>query len=143
MESDMAINARTIARELNKHFPQDQALIRQVIGLAEEAGEFAGAYRRAAGMARRPGDWDDVYSELADVVITAYVTAEVMGIDLDAQISRKLEVIYTRGWREFPAPTTPVPAPSHGVTVREQYGCDENPCRWHGDTSRFVVRHVL
>lgn len=39
-------------------------------------------------------------AELADVVIAAYVTAHVLGIDLRAAIEDKLAVIFTRGWRD-------------------------------------------
>jgi NTP pyrophosphatase (non-canonical NTP hydrolase) len=70
-----------------------------VLALAEEAGEFTAAYRRWAGMARRAGTWDDVLAELADVVITAHVTARVLGIDLDAVWRAKAAVVLARGWR--------------------------------------------
>lgn len=83
-------------------FDQDPTMAtnRQVLCLAEEVGEFVGAYRRYTGQARRTGTLDEVYSELADVVIVAYVTAAEMGINLNTQIAKKLETIYTRGWRE-------------------------------------------
>ncbi|MFI0487476.1 hypothetical protein [Actinomadura sp. 9N215] len=54
-----------------------------MLGLAEEAGEFVGAYRRAAGMARRTGGWDQVRDELADVAITAHVTANVLDAPIE------------------------------------------------------------
>lgn len=83
-------------------FDQDPTMAtnRQVLALAEEVGEFVGAYRRYTGQARRTGTLDQVYSELADVVITAYVTAAEMGINLNTQIAKKLDIIMTRGWRE-------------------------------------------
>jgi NTP pyrophosphatase (non-canonical NTP hydrolase) len=81
-------------------FDKAEAPTRQVLNLAEEVGEFVGAYRRWKGMARRTGTFDDVATELADVVITAYVTATELGIDLDRQIRDKVEVIYSRGWHE-------------------------------------------
>ena len=73
--------AAIVAKRLREHFPADEERIRQDFALAEEAGEFIGAYRRAKGMARRRGSWDDVAAELADVLITAYVTAEVNGFE--------------------------------------------------------------
>lgn len=76
--------------------------IRQSLALAEEVGEFVGAVRRWSGLARRSGGMEDVQSELADVVITAFVTASTMNIDLLAAIREKLQIIYTRGWREIP-----------------------------------------
>jgi len=83
-----------------------QAADRQALALAEEVGEFAGAYRRAAGHARRTGDWSDVAAELADVLITAWVAAAVLGIDLDTAWRTKAAVILTRGWRD-PRPAAP------------------------------------
>lgn len=94
--------AADISGHLAAHFPEDTAAVQQVLCLAEEAGEFTAAFRRWAGLARRPGTWADMVAELADVVITAYVTADVLGIDLDAAITAKAAVIMTRGWREPP-----------------------------------------
>ena len=75
-----AVAAR-LADRLREHFNPATLPVQQVLALAEEAGEFTAAYRRWAGLARRPGPWHDVETELADVVITAYVTAAVLGID--------------------------------------------------------------
>jgi NTP pyrophosphatase (non-canonical NTP hydrolase) len=83
-------------------FDREGGVIRQVLNLAEEVGEFVGAYRRWTGQARRSGTEEEVHAELADVVITAYVTAAEMGVDLDAAIRAKLDVVFTRGWREQP-----------------------------------------
>ncbi len=55
----------------------------QTLNLAEEAGEFVGAYRRWTGRARRTGTEQEAQAELADVVITAYVTAADLGVTLD------------------------------------------------------------
>jgi NTP pyrophosphatase (non-canonical NTP hydrolase) len=75
-------------------------MTRQVLALAEEAGEFVGAYRRWAGEARRTGTYDEMAQELADVVITAFVTAVELGIELDVEITKKLDVLSTRDWRD-------------------------------------------
>ena len=96
-----AVAAR-LADRLREHFDPATLPVQQVLALAEEAGEFTAAYRRWAGLARRTGPWHDVEAELADVVITAYVTAHVLGIDLDAATRAKTEVVFTRGWREPP-----------------------------------------
>ncbi|MUN38720.1 hypothetical protein [Actinomadura litoris] len=96
-----------VAEHIRKHFPVEEERHRQVLALAEEAGEFVGAYRRWAGMARRTGDFSDVQDELADVVITAYVTAHVLNIDLDAAWRAKARHILTRGWRDRPDGDTP------------------------------------
>ncbi len=94
--------AASLADRLSEHFDPATLPVQQVLALAEEAGEFTAAYRRWAGLARRTGPWHDVEAELADVVITAYVTAHVLGIDLDAATRAKTEVVFTRGWREPP-----------------------------------------
>lgn len=81
-------------------FSAEQGRVRQVIAVAEESGEFVGAARRYMGMARRTGSFEDVQMELADVVITAFITAATFDIDLPAAISTKLQIILSRGWRE-------------------------------------------
>ncbi|WP_369794633.1 MazG nucleotide pyrophosphohydrolase domain-containing protein [Kutzneria sp. 744] len=72
--------------------------------MAEECGEFVGAYRRWSGQARRTGTAEELRAELADVVITAFVAAEELGIDLDQAITEKAGVVLTRGWREQTSP---------------------------------------
>lgn len=96
-----AMNAR-VAEELAGHL-RDAGFNRaegQVLMLVEEAGEFAAAYRRWTGMARRSGTFDDVSAELADVVIGAWVVADFLNVDLNTAIRDKLQVIFSRGWRE-------------------------------------------
>ncbi len=96
--------ARTInAACLREDFPASTLRFQQVLCLSEETGEFVGAYRRWAGLARRRGPWDDVQAELADVVISAYTTADALGIDLDAAWRAKDRIILTRSWRQPPA----------------------------------------
>lgn len=82
--SDLQALAVEITQRLREHFPDTDLAQQQVLCLAEEAGEFVGAYRRWAGMARRSGPWEDVQAELSDVAITAYVTAHLFNIDIDA-----------------------------------------------------------
>lgn len=103
-------NLRELARVITEHlrdngFPTEGAANRQVLALAEECGEFVGAYRRWSGQARRGGTVEEMRAELADVVITAFVAAEVLGIDLDQAVTAKADVVFTRGWRE----RTPTP----------------------------------
>jgi NTP pyrophosphatase (non-canonical NTP hydrolase) len=85
------------------------ALDVQALCVAEEAGELVGAYRRWTGKARRTGTRRDLEDEVADVLIVTACFAERAGIDLDAAITAKLSVIYSRGWREDddPAGTGP------------------------------------
>lgn len=94
--------AAIVVEHLREHFDPAALAVQEVLCLAEEAGEFTGAYRRWAGMARRCGTWDEVCAELADLVISAYVTARVLGIDLDAAWHAKADVILSRGWRQPP-----------------------------------------
>jgi NTP pyrophosphatase (non-canonical NTP hydrolase) len=68
--------------------------------LAEETGEFVGAVRRWKGMARRRGTEEEAQAELADVILSAYGVAEVMGWDVDALVAAKLKKIMSRGWKE-------------------------------------------
>jgi NTP pyrophosphatase (non-canonical NTP hydrolase) len=72
----------------------------QLMALAEETGEFVGAMRRWKGLARRRGTEQEAKDELADVIISAYAMAEVMGWDVEQITSAKLEKILTRGWKE-------------------------------------------
>jgi len=83
-------------------FPAATFPLQQVLCLAEETGEFVGAYRRWTGLARRPGTFTDVTAELADVLIAAHVVARVLRIDLDAAWRAKATVILTCGWRQPP-----------------------------------------
>ncbi|GAB3854765.1 MazG nucleotide pyrophosphohydrolase domain-containing protein [Dactylosporangium cerinum] len=98
--SELPDTAADIAKHLEAAGFTESAQLRQTLALAEEVGEFVGAVRRHAGMARRPGPFSDVEAELADVVLTAFVTAHTMGIDLRQAIEDKLAVVYTRGWRQ-------------------------------------------
>ncbi|MQY07259.1 hypothetical protein [Actinomadura macrotermitis] len=74
----LAALAAQITQRLREHFPARKERDRQVLALAEETGELMGAYRRWTGQARRTGPFSDVAAELADVVITAYITAHVL-----------------------------------------------------------------
>jgi NTP pyrophosphatase (non-canonical NTP hydrolase) len=75
----------------------------QLMALAEETGEFIGAMRRWRGMARRRGTEDEAKAELADVIISAYAMAEVMGWDVEKITEDKLTKVMSRGWKEAQA----------------------------------------
>ena len=81
----------------------------QALCVAEEAGELVGAYRRWAGKARRTGTRRDLEDEVADMLIVTACFAERAGIDLNAAITAKLTVIYSRGWREEDTAAGPGP----------------------------------
>ncbi len=93
-----------VAENLEKHLEEagflENPVASQALAIAEEAGELVGAIRRYAGMARRRGSIAEVEGELADVIITAFVTAQVLRIDVAKVLNAKLEIIYSRGWRE-------------------------------------------
>jgi len=74
-------------------FPPAEAPLRAMLALCEEAGELAEAYTsfRAAVVAYAPAGelaarWDAVEAETADVAITAYVAAHVLGVPLPAAV---------------------------------------------------------
>lgn len=91
--------AQRIAEALGSNGFGDQP-DRQALALAEEVGEFVGAWRRWRGQARRGGTLDEVRTELADVVITAYVLDAEYALRLDDAIQEKLKIVFSRGWRE-------------------------------------------
>lgn len=98
---DLERAACEIVHELRANgFTVESQPERQALALAEEVGEFVGAWRRWRGQARRSDTVEHVREELSDVVITAYVTAAEQGWDLNADIRTKLAEIMTRGWRE-------------------------------------------
>jgi NTP pyrophosphatase (non-canonical NTP hydrolase) len=96
----VSIPVVALAMKLREHFPGFSLETLQVTGLAEEAGEFVGAWRRWKGMARRTGTKEEMEEELADVVITAYTAAYVLDSDLNDAIQKKLEKVFTRGWKD-------------------------------------------
>jgi NTP pyrophosphatase (non-canonical NTP hydrolase) len=99
MPRELKISAKLIAEALEEN-GLDPGVDIQTITLMEEVGEFAGAYRRATGRARRTDTMEHAYEELADVVIVAYVIANALEIDLDQEIQKKLDTVFSRGWRE-------------------------------------------
>ena len=98
--TDLVALAERLGAALDDAFRDSDPRIRQTLALAEETGEFVQAARRYLGLARRAGGLDQVAAELADVAITAFVTARAFDIDLPAQITAKADVIATRGWRD-------------------------------------------
>ncbi len=89
---------RAIAERVKaRHDNERTCLDTQVLCLAEEVGEAVQAYRRATGRARATASWEEVAEEFADVVIVAYVTAELAGLNLDKAVQQKLAAIEARG----------------------------------------------
>lgn len=77
---------------------KDDPVTGQAMNVAEEAGEFIGAYRRYRGGARRAADIEEVAFELADVVISSMIMFQRLGLDPEVVISHKLRKIVTRGY---------------------------------------------
>lgn len=102
------IDLRTVAGQLTQiiddhnrpEYANENPLTVQVLCASEEMGEMVGAYRRWAGLARRKGTKAELEDEVADVLISTAMFAHRVGIDIDTAIENKLEVIYSRGWRE-------------------------------------------
>jgi NTP pyrophosphatase (non-canonical NTP hydrolase) len=86
-----------IARE---NFDIPDLASHQALHLAEEVGEFVGALNRWQGRSRRSGTFEEMAYELADVVVTAFMTAVVLNIDLPEAIKEKSKIILSRGYRE-------------------------------------------
>lgn len=87
--------ALEMLREVSANY-RHEAPVRGALAVAEEAGEFVGAFRRWAGMARRPGTFEEMEHELADVVLAAFATAVSLEMDLESAIMRKGSIILER-----------------------------------------------
>ncbi|WP_189859964.1 MazG-like family protein [Streptomyces poonensis] len=86
---------------LEEHRPADRedALLLRVLKLSEEVGEVAQAVIGATGQNPRKGTthtWDDVRSELCDVVITALVALRTMTPDAREVFGAHLEGVVKR-----------------------------------------------
>lgn len=68
-----------------------------------EAGKAMKAGRRFLGIARRTGTKEELAVALGRVVISVQFVAQFQGINLEQAIADKLNVIFSRGWREVPA----------------------------------------
>lgn len=75
----------------------ESARDRQILVVCEETGEVVKAYRRITGRSRHYSNLESLKAEIADVVISAYVFAKLLGIDLDSAVAHKLVVIEERG----------------------------------------------
>lgn len=93
LQTDLALNRRDGITDEN-------ATDVQALCVAEEAGELVGAYRRYTGRARRVGSREEVEHEIADVLIVTAVLAHLLDVDIDKAVASKLDIIYSRGWKE-------------------------------------------
>lgn len=97
---DLPVIAADISENLKASGFTEKPHLRQALALAEEAGEFVGAVRRYYGLARRTGSLNEVRMEAADIILTMFVAAYDIGFDLAEAINEKLDVLYSRGWRD-------------------------------------------
>lgn len=91
-----------VACAIDKHGPQGDPdpVLGQALNVVEEAGEFIAEYRRVRGFARRPGDREEMLSELADVVISSMIMFERLDASAEEIITAKLKKIVTRGFND-------------------------------------------
>ncbi len=68
------------------------------------AGRAMKAGRRYLGIARRRGPAAPVILRLSEVLVSVRAETRRLDLDLDRIIETKLDIIFTRGWRE-PEPT--------------------------------------
>lgn len=79
--------------------PRDQRILLQLLKIQEEAGEVAEAVIGAMGQNPRKGHshtWDDVESEICDVVVTAMVALTRMNPEAPTVFARHLSRIAAR-----------------------------------------------
>lgn len=91
------LNANLDAKFTRRLQHESARAITQTLVLVEEAGEVAQAVRRFEGLARRWEGKCELAEELADVIITTQVLAEMYKIDLDEAVARKYAAIKERG----------------------------------------------
>lgn len=95
-EFDIAVNA-IAAEAMLRRRTYDEAILVNTICMAEEAGEAAKEIRRHMGYARKVVPITDVMEELADVIISTWVTATMLNVDLWWAVEQKLQKIKERG----------------------------------------------
>lgn len=97
------------AARRDREHPGDSAALLRIMKLSEEVGEVAQAVIGATGSNPRKGDshtWDDVRSELCDVVVTAMVALRTLSPDAREVFGAHLERVAER--------SLPAPGPAPG-----------------------------
>ncbi|MFF3325892.1 MazG-like family protein [Streptomyces sp. NPDC002889] len=80
-------------------FPQEQETLLRILKLSEEVGEVAQAVIGATGQNPRKGtthNWQDVQSELCDVIITAMVALRTLTPEAAETFAAHLELVAKR-----------------------------------------------
>ncbi|MBJ3811236.1 MazG-like family protein [Streptomyces flavofungini] len=110
----------------NRH-PARETLLLRMLKLSEEVGEVAQAVVGATGQNPRKGTthtWDDVESELCDVVITALVALRTLTPTPEHALDARLRAVAARSTSSPPSPSSPpsgpapAPAPTSAAYVR-------------------------
>ncbi|MDW4909397.1 MazG-like family protein [Streptomyces sp. ADMS] len=92
--------------DANQAHPARESLLLRMLKLTEEVGEVAQAVIGATGQNPRKGTshtWDDVQSELCDVVVTAMVALRTLTPDAREVFTARLERVRGRSL----GPSTP------------------------------------
>lgn len=100
-----------LAHRLEEHstLPREQRILLQLLKIQEEAGEVAEAVIGAMGQNPRKGHshtWEDVESEVCDVIVTGMVALTRMNPEAPTVFARHMQHIATRDLSEPEAPTT-------------------------------------
>jgi NTP pyrophosphatase (non-canonical NTP hydrolase) len=90
--SDYQAEAR---RTINRDLTEDQRLLDAAAGLAEEAGEVL-AHVRKHVLQGRPLDRDALALELGDALWCVAITADTLGISLEAVARRNVDKLRVR-----------------------------------------------
>jgi NTP pyrophosphatase (non-canonical NTP hydrolase) len=99
-----------LARRLEEHstLPRDQRILLQLLKIQEEAGEVAEAVIGAMGQNPRKGHshtWEDVESEVCDVIVTGMVALTRMNPEAATVFARHMQRIAARDLSEPESPT--------------------------------------
>ncbi len=82
-------------RTINRQLTEDQRLLDAAAGLAEEAGEVL-AHVRKHLLQGRPLDRDSLTLELGDALWCVAITADTLGISLEAVARRNVDKLRAR-----------------------------------------------
>lgn len=101
----------------HRSHPARETLLLRMLKLSEEVGEVAQAVVGATGQNPRKGTthtWDDVESELCDVVITALVALRTLTPEPERALAARLHAVAARSTSASPSSPSPSPGPAPG-----------------------------
>ncbi len=116
----------------HRRHPARETLLLRMLKLSEEVGEVAQAVVGATGQNPRKGTthtWDDVESELCDVVITALVALRTLTPEPERALAARLHAVAARS-TSSPSPSPSLgPAPGEGPTPAPGQGPTPAPAQ--------------